>query len=75
MDPSSPIKLEQLFAEKVQEETLNSLLPVIQGLMKFRPSDRMSALQALDLVASQIDGMETDEEDFESNEMDDKSCE
>ena len=46
-------KLEQHFQEKVHEACLMLFLPVIQGLMKFMPSDRLSALQALDLLGLQ----------------------
>jgi serine/threonine-protein kinase SRPK3 len=42
--------LEQKFHEKVSDETLKPLLQVIQGLMRFIPSDRISASQALDLL-------------------------
>ncbi|KFY54919.1 hypothetical protein V497_07347 [Pseudogymnoascus sp. VKM F-4516 (FW-969)] len=44
--------LEYKFRHQVQEEMLQPLLPVIQGLMKFRPSERISALQALELIRS-----------------------
>ena len=43
-------KLKRIFDERVQEESLKPLLPLIQGLMRFRPSDRISVSQALDLV-------------------------
>ena len=43
-------KLEQTFNEKVSEESLKPLLPVIQDLMRLIPSHRISASQALDLV-------------------------
>ena len=42
-------KLEQRFDKKVPEECLKLFLPVIQGLMKFMPSGRLSASQALGL--------------------------
>ncbi len=42
--------LEQMFQTKVPEKELQGLLPVIQGLMKLRPSERMSASMALELV-------------------------
>ncbi|KAK9242163.1 kinase-like domain-protein [Lipomyces tetrasporus] len=48
-------KLEQKFHERVHEQTLKALLPVIQGLMRFMPSDRISASQALDLIRSKSD--------------------
>ena len=43
-------KLEKKFDERIHEQSLKPLLPVIQGLMRFRPSDRISASQALDLI-------------------------
>lgn len=49
-DESHLSKLERRLNEKVPEESLKLLLPVIQGLMRFMPSDRISASQALDLV-------------------------
>lgn len=45
-----PSKLEQKFNERVHDETLKPLLGVIQGLMTFMPSDRISASQALGLI-------------------------
>lgn len=42
--------LEQEFQTKVPEKELQGLLPVIQGLMKLRPPERMSASVALELV-------------------------
>lgn len=65
---SSPSKLERKFDEKVQDERLKSLLPVIQGLMRFKPSDRISISQALDLVKA-IPG-ETENEETENEETD-----
>lgn len=49
-DESFLSKLEQSFDEKVPEKSLKLFLPVIHGLMRFMPSDRISASQALDLV-------------------------
>ena len=43
-------KLERDFRENVHEPELKALLPVIKGLTMFLPSDRMSALQALDQI-------------------------
>ncbi|KAK9426952.1 kinase-like protein [Lipomyces doorenjongii] len=51
----SQSKLEQKFDIRVHEQTLKPLLPVIQGLMRFMPSDRISASQALDLIRSKSD--------------------
>lgn len=45
-----PSKLKGKFDERVQEESLKPLLPIIEGLMRFRPSDRISISQALDLI-------------------------
>lgn len=47
---TNKVTLEQKFAAKVSERTLKPLLPIIQGLMRFRPSDRISASQALDML-------------------------
>lgn len=44
--------LEREFAESTVDPALAVLLPVIQGLMRFRPSDRLSASEALDLLRS-----------------------
>jgi len=55
--------LEGKFDEKVQEERLKPLLPVIQGLMRFRPSDRISISQVLDIIRSIPDETETEETD------------
>jgi serine/threonine-protein kinase SRPK3 len=43
-------RLEQRFDELVHEPELKGLLPVIKGLTRFLPSDRISASQALDLI-------------------------
>lgn len=45
--------LENRFDNLVQDPldtSLQPLLPVIKGLMRFRPSDRLSASQALELI-------------------------
>jgi hypothetical protein len=55
-------KLEQEFDQSIHEETLKPLLPVIQGLMRFRPSDRISISQALDMTSSISSSDNTDEE-------------
>jgi serine/threonine-protein kinase SRPK3 len=47
--PSRP-RLEQSFDEHVHEPELKCLLPVIKGLTRFLPSDRISAWQALGLI-------------------------
>jgi serine/threonine-protein kinase SRPK3 len=43
-------RLERKFNERVHEPELKGLLPVIKGLTRFLPSDRISASQALDLI-------------------------
>lgn len=43
-------RLERRFDELVHEPELKVLLPVIKGLTRFLPSDRISASQALDLI-------------------------
>jgi len=43
-------RLEQRFDEQVHEPELKVLLPVMKGLTRFLPSDRISASQALDLI-------------------------
>ncbi len=42
--------LEQKFDGHVSEPDLKVLLPVIKGLTRFLPEDRVSASQALDLI-------------------------
>ncbi|KFY81229.1 hypothetical protein V500_11609 [Pseudogymnoascus sp. VKM F-4518 (FW-2643)] len=44
--------LEYKFKHQIHEEMLQPLLPVIQGLMRFRPTERISAQQALEMVRS-----------------------
>jgi len=43
-------ELENKFNQNTVDPALAVLLPVIQGLMRFRPSDRLSASEALDLL-------------------------
>ena len=43
-------RLERQFDDKVDDPELKALLPVIQGLTKLRPSDRISASQARQLM-------------------------
>ena len=43
-------KLEQKFAETVRDPKLKPLLRVTQGLMRFLPSSRITADEALDLL-------------------------
>lgn len=43
-------RLEQMMERSVEDETLKQLLPVVRGLMKFKPSERISAAEALELL-------------------------
>ncbi len=43
-------KLEDIFEKHVEEESLKPLLPIMRGLMRFRPQDRISAQEALRLL-------------------------
>lgn len=45
-------KLEQKFAGKVSDPTLKPLLQVTRGLMRFLPSSRLTASEALDLLGN-----------------------
>lgn len=42
-------RLERKF-EEVKDRSLKELLPVVKGLMQFKPEDRISAAQALEMV-------------------------
>ncbi|OBT78603.1 CMGC/SRPK protein kinase [Pseudogymnoascus sp. 05NY08] len=44
--------LEYKFKHQIHEKKLQPLLPVIQGLMRFRPSERISPQQALEMMRS-----------------------
>jgi serine/threonine-protein kinase SRPK3 len=44
------LRLEYKFDKRVHEPELKGLLPVVKGLTRFLPSDRISASQALDLI-------------------------
>ncbi|KAF2666344.1 hypothetical protein BT63DRAFT_416729 [Microthyrium microscopicum] len=44
--------LEQKFHDGIHDPSLRQLLPIIKGLMRFRPSDRMEASSALELLES-----------------------
>lgn len=46
----SELTLEQTFDEHIHEPELRILLPVMKGLTRFLPSDRIGASQALDLI-------------------------
>lgn len=41
--------------EDPEDPSLQPLLPVIQGLIRFRPSDRLSAEEALDMLLESLD--------------------
>lgn len=41
-------RLERMFADKVKEPMLAPLVTIIQGLMRFLPSSRITADEALD---------------------------
>lgn len=43
-------KLEERFGMHVKEESLEPLLPIMRGLIRFRPQDRISAKEALRLL-------------------------
>ncbi len=43
-------KLDKRFGKYVKEESLKAFLPIIRGLMRFRPQDRISAEEALRLL-------------------------
>ena len=44
----SPSKLQRVFSKtRPEEESFKALLPIIEGLMRFLPKDRMSASDAL----------------------------
>ena len=45
-------RLEQMFNEHIHEPELKVLLPVIKGLTRFLPSDRISASHALALIVA-----------------------
>ncbi|KAK4039482.1 kinase-like domain-containing protein [Parachaetomium inaequale] len=47
---TGPSKLEEMFKKNVTEPSLGPLLPIINGLMRFRPEDRISAEEALILL-------------------------
>ena len=51
-DQLSRSKLEQKFEDRIHEETLKPLLSVIQGLMRFMPSDRISTSHAVGMISS-----------------------
>ena len=48
-------KLTRKFSEKVHDPQLESLRPVLEGLMRFLPSTRVAASEALGLMGSNIE--------------------
>jgi hypothetical protein len=66
--PPPRSRLEKYFDNRIHEETLKPLLPVIQGLMRFRPSDRISLSQALDMVRRAKDEMDEAEDEMDEAE-------
>jgi serine/threonine-protein kinase SRPK3 len=69
--PDAKSKLEVIFEKKVAEESLKPLFSVIQGLMRFKPEDRISASQALKLVRAirrQSNEIDDDEEGNKNEE-------
>jgi hypothetical protein len=66
--PTPRLILEQYFDNRIHEESLKPLLPVIQGLMRFRPSDRISLSQALDMVRRAKDDMDEAEDEMDEAE-------
>lgn len=67
---TGPSRLEQRFEKYVTEETLKPLLPIIQGLMRFRPQDRISAEEALQLLPLEEEEDDEEEEEEEEREED-----
>ncbi|KAL9104162.1 MAG: hypothetical protein Q9163_000861 [Psora crenata] len=65
------------FEECVSDDWLRRLLPIIQDLMRLRPSERISASEALDLVKalrqSWVDAgpdeIDDDDEDYEEEDQ------
>jgi hypothetical protein len=50
--PHTKYRVEKQFDEEVHEPELKGLLPVIQGLTKLLPEDRISASRALQLLST-----------------------
>ena len=55
---TSDWRLEKQFDKHVHEPELKAFLPVIQGLTKLLPSDRISASQALQLIKENCGNIE-----------------
>ena len=47
-------ELEERLREEVKHESLKPLIPVLRGLLRMRPSDRISAAMALDVLEDGI---------------------
>jgi hypothetical protein len=60
---TGPSELEERFEKYVTEASLKPLLPIIRGLMRFRPGDRISAEEALRLLPVEEEEDEEDEGD------------
>ena len=61
-------RLEQKFNEHIHAPELKVLLPVINGLTRFLPPDRISASQALDLIKNKCANIQRSEaSDYDSN--------
>ena len=60
-EPHSDGRLEKQFDKDVQEPELKGLLPVIRGLTKILPADRISASQALELIRDNCGNVEHSE--------------
>ena len=48
-------RLEEMFCREVHEPKLQFLRPVVKGLTRLRPCDRISASEALDLVEAELE--------------------
>lgn len=48
-------RLEQKFCDSVHEPELQVLLPIMQGLMRFLPENRISAADALTMLTESLD--------------------
>jgi serine/threonine-protein kinase SRPK3 len=59
--PSSDSRLEKQFDKHVHDAQLKALLPVIQGLTKLLPSDRISASDALKVIRDSGGGIDPSE--------------
>lgn len=61
-------RLEQKFNGHIHGPELKVFLPVIKGLTRFLPSDRISASQALDLIRDKCANIQRSEaSDYDSN--------